>query len=598
MKLRSVASLGILLLCSAAFAQGVKPWQPPTGTTPTQKAKPLRIIDGVPDTGQFVPDSAVLARFDGRPFRAIDFCYRWYAAYAPDRPNRDSAGRYMFLDNMMNKEVLASLARQVNRPFTFEDRQQLRDVRQRWMANVVFARLVADSSRPTLEDAQHIYEQTKFELHLQRIVANDRAAVERARADVLAKRLSWQEAVKKYSTGRGDKGPDGDLGWMKRAALAPVVAWQVFDLADGQLSTLFQDLDGWQFVRVLGRRPVRVPVFSSLRKLFLGDAYQVKLADRMEQVRAEIRRRIGMSYDSTNIAWASDRFGDQRRAFLAENDARTIDLSGQLPDFQPADTSREMAHWQGGHLTLSGVLETLSAIAGPQRPHVETFDGLRGAIDAAVFEPYMAEMAHERGYDDDPLVTAEVARTEEQLRVQHLYSDSVEFKISITPQQRRKFFAEHKAEFRTLQNVTYAAIIRFSKAGVDSLAARLKAGESAVAILRADSLAGFTSGSIKSEREDDHEAFHQIIYEEMRPGDVQVVGPDKLGTYMAVQKLTHDRGRSLTYDEAAGVVDEALQNQDSERKLQRLLARYRPQHRVEMHPELLMRVDLRNPATQ
>jgi len=128
--------------------------------------------------------------------------------------------------------------------------------------------------------------------------------------------------------------------------------------------------------------------------------------------------------------------------------------------------------------------------------------------------------------------------------------------------------------------------------------ARLKAGEPAAAILRADSLAGFVLGSIKTEGERDGGDFHQLVFEELREGDIRVLGPDQQGDYIIFQKLVHDPGHQLPFEQVQAVVDESVQNLKADSLLKEFLARHRARHDVELHPERLMRIHLTDPSNE
>jgi hypothetical protein len=168
----------------------------------------------------------------------------------------------------------------------------------------------------------------------------------------------------------------------------------------------------------------------------------------------------------------------------------------------------------------------------------------------------------------------------------------VQAKLRVTPEDRKKYYDAHPQDYFTWQTVGYAAIVRHSKAGADSLAQRLKRGESAAGVLRADSLAGFVSGSLKTTREDDKESVWKVLAEEMKPGDVEVTGPDPQGDFLILQKLTHDHGHRLSLKEVEHLVDDDVQNLAAERLLKRLIERHRRGHKVVLHPELLMLISI------
>jgi hypothetical protein len=442
----------------------------------------------------------------------------------------------------------------------------------------------------TNDEVRHLYEQGRHRLHLQRIATSDPASAEQARADVVAKRLDWDEAARRYS-----KLSDGDMGWVRRDSLSPAAALEIFDLPDGGVSTVHRDGANWWFARVLARRPNFQPQLSQVAKILAQEVLSVKLARRTEQVRDVVRQRIGMSYDSTNIAWASALFAETERQVQGDDKTPVIDMSGIVPDFQPADTSRVLARWRDGRYSLGDFLAVYNATPVISREKVGSFPAFRGVLDRYVLEPYMAELAIERGFDRDPIVVAGMAKKEEQIRVEHLFGDSVEAKLWVSNEERRKYYEDHLPDFFGLQSVTYAVFGRTSKAGADSLVARLVAGEGAAAILRADSLAGLQLGSIKTEGERDGGEFHQLLYEELREGDIRVLGPNERGEYLIFQKLVHDPGHQLTFEEVETLVDESVQNLKAERMLQDFVARHRARHAVVLYPELLMRVRLVDP---
>lgn len=607
MTLRRVALPTLLVVwttfCLAAPAP--QPWKPvakppatpvPAAPTPPGRAAATEIVDSVPDTGQFLPDTAMLARIDDKVIRVRTFREFWFGSYAQSRPRPDSAGRCEFLDNMINKEVLAALARKVDKPFGFEDRAVMREFTQRTLSNIVFQRLVADSATIPEEEVRHAYEQRGVELHLQHILTSDRGAAEQARRDLLAGRLTWPAAVHRFSIARRDSGPDGDLGWRKWTAFDPAVALEIFDLKEGQLSSVFFDADGFHVARVAGRRAAPLPAYTLMRGVVLHDLQPLAISRRVEGLRERLRQQLGMVYDSTNIAWAASLFG-QTAAVQRDAEGNTVlDISGVLPEFADADTARLLASWRGGRYSLGDFLAAYKAIPVPQRQNVNTFESLRYTLDTYTLEPHFARLAVERGLDRDPLAVAYIDRRREQIQVEHLFADSVQARVWITPEERRHYYESRLREFYSFQNVTFAAILRHDKPGADSLRQALLQGAAPAAVLRADSLAGEVTGSIRTMREDEHGQYYKTLFEEMKPGEVRLSGPDKVGDYLVLQKLAHDPGRQLRYDEVQSIVDESLQNIKAEEALKQLIARHRSEHDIVTHPGLMMRVKLVDPS--
>jgi len=180
--------------------------------------------------------------------------------------------------------------------------------------------------------------------------------------------------------------------------------------------------------------------------------------------------------------------------------------------------------------------------------------------------------------------------------VEHMYQDSVFTKIWVSKDERKAYYQKNLPQFFTFATVRYAAITRPSKAGADSVEKALKAGMKAEALLAADSVAGRVSGSIQTRQQNEQGPYQKALFEEMRPGDTQVRGPDRNGDYAVLQVLSYDGGRQLSFEESEQMIDESLQNQKSEKALNELIARLQKRYDVAMRPEKLMLVKLVDPT--
>lgn len=580
-----------------AYAQVLspRPWTPPKGVAlPDTLKKGISYIGGVPDTGQFIPDSTTLARVDERIIRVSDFREGFFSSYIEYRPRPDSAGKAQFLGNMVNKEILGLAALQINRPLTFEDRSVMREHTQRVLSNIVFQRLVADSARPTEADLRHAHAQMGWELRVKRISFSDRDTAERVLAALRAKKVSWKDAQKR-STSRKD-GPEGDIGWVQRAVVDPIIGADLFDLEPGKISDVLHDAQGYHVAIVTERRRVKAPAFEASRVLLGNLVTPVKMTQRIETVRAQVRPRVHWQLDHPNIRWAAERIGETQ---LVRQDAfgQVLDLSGHLPHFPPEDTSRVLARWDGGQFTLGRFMTLYSELPLAARQNINNELAFEHQVETFAFEPFMAEIARERGLDRDPVAIQLIERKREELLVEHLFSDSVLAKVRVTDADREKYYKDNIGQFHSYQTARYAVIHRWTKAGSDSVVAALQAGTKAQEILRADSLRGDkVVGAIREVRDDKTDTYEKILFEEMRVGDVRRFGPYKDGDYEVLQLLAFDPGRQLELREVMGIVDESVRNIAAEKQLNALLARERPKRRIVVHPERLAFVRMADPT--
>ena len=583
---RPPAVLLALLVTASIVVEG-----PRAALAAPAAGSPPVTIGGVRNTGQFLPDTTVILRVGHRITRVGDFVDHYFSSFAQYRPAPDSLGRVDFLNTMITKEVMALVAAAARRPLSFEDRAVLRENRERVLADVAFQRLVMDSVRVGEDEVRRVFEQYKYEQRLRLIRCADRATAERARTALLAKRLAWKEVVRRHHRAASGEPADGELGWVARSAL-DAEAGALYDLRPGEISAVMPDANGFRLYQALERRPVDPPLYAFARGAILRQLRDERATAQAVRIQAQVARGLGIQHDSTNIAWAAPRFGSKPLMERSESGEMVLNLDRPLPEFGPADTARVLARYRDGRFTLGDFIHAYSEVSPVLRPAVSDVETFRDYVDLVILQPHLARLAEQRGLDRDSLALARLARREEQLRVEHLYQDSVESRVWIDPPERRKFYRENLAQFVTYARVRFAAIVRPTRAGAESLLVRLRAGEKAHNILQADSLAGVTSGSIQERMENEHGPYQKILFEELRPGQARVEGPDRAGLFLVLQSLQFDAGRQLSYEESEHYVDDALRASKSEALLQAFVARHRERYPIEVHPEWVMRVRL------
>jgi len=485
---------------------------------------------------------------------------------------------------------VGTVARRLNPSFGYEERLVMREHTQRALSNVLFKRAVLDSVEVSEDEIRTRYERLKTQYHLRHIMLADRALADRVRGDLVAGRVTWKDAVAKYSIARNDSGPDGDLGWVSQAVETDETP--AFAFAPGAFTPVIEDPAGFEIVQLLERRAVEPPAWEGFRSLIQAKLSQRQIQARALRLLAILRVQSGMQYDDANIQWASSLFPPERKN--DEND-RFIRIGTALPVIAPADTGKVLARWREGRLSLGAFLAAYSNLPPFHRPNVHAPEDFRNQVDAIALEPYKARMAVERGLDKDSLALALIEKKREQLMVERMYRDSIESKVTVSPSQRRKYYQDHIAQFMTDPSVRYALLVRPDSASVRALAARLRNGEHAEDIQRADSLSGVPS-KLRVESLNGQSVFHALLFDELKPGQLDIRGPDKKGQYAVIQSLAYDGGRQRSFAESEQFADESVRSQVAEKLFKQLIARHRRQFRIESHPELVMRVRLVDPA--
>jgi hypothetical protein len=565
----------------AATPAGAQAWKPPGGASPAPTVAPL-------------PDTTALARFQGAPIRAGEVVARYYDALPTERPEADSSGRAQWLHTIVDQRVMGAVAREVNRPFGFEDRATLRDYEQRILSNEVFQRCVIDSVVEDTMAAHALYDQMSTERHLHWMLCADHATAVSVRKALVAKTMTWSQAYAQFHRGIKRK-DEGDLDWVDRLANTDLLPPPVYHLKAGEVSDVWSDIGGWNLVECAEVREVPRAAFKISRARLETVARQQQINIRSERLLSELRLRAHMSYDTLNLVWVAQRF---EVADLEAGPRRTIRLTHRVPSFAPEDTGKVLARTDGGALSINGFLHAYSELPPVARPRVDTPERLRRQIDATVLEPQRASLARARGFDKDPAVLAQLQKRQEALRVEHLFADSVESHVQVTQDMRRKFYQQNMAQFMTYPRVRYAVFVANRKTEADSLAARLRGGDKAEDILRQDSLAHRPKrGSVRWMGQNEEGAsLYGLLINELRPGQVVVQGPDDDRQYPVIQSIEFDPGRQLSFEEAQDMADASVQNIEGERLLRQFVDRHRKRYRIEEHPDLVMRVSWRDPT--
>ena len=600
-----IALAACLVLPVLALAQpphrpaegGVKPVDPNKPVPGKFTSPKLRgWINDVPDTGQFLPDSVWLLRVGPRVHTVGDYVQKWFTSYPEFRPSPDSAGRVQFLNSILHKDVLGMTALALNRPQGFEDRLALRETRQRALANAVYQRFVRDSIAVTDAEVRTQWESYKWMQHFRHILLADRVTADRVRRELISGQITWAAAVKKYTISTNDKGPGGELGWVTRDKLDPSVAYWIYGLKPGETSQPVQDNEGWHIVQSVERKPMEPPSYEAMARLLRGQVFAVKSGLLMERLLALLRVQNQLVYDTANVTFASSRFRETVK-YTQQPMASSMEIDGSVPEFAPADTSRILARWKnGGRYSLGDLIHAYTDIPPLLRPALNRPEAVFGYVETTVLEPSIAEYGAQKGLEKDPLVTAPMQEKLEELMVEHMYQDSVFTKIWVSKDERKAYYQKNLPLFFTYPTVRFAAITRPSKAGADSVEKALKAGMKAEALLAADSAAGRVSGSVQTRQQNEQGPYQKALFEEMRPGDLQVRGPDKNGDYVVIQVISYDGGRQLSFEESEQMIDESLQNQKSEKALNDMIGRLEKRYDVAMRPELVMLVKLVDPS--
>jgi hypothetical protein len=345
------------------------------------------------------------------------------------------------------------------------------------------------------------------------------------------------------------------------------------------------------------QRPSEPPFFATQPYRLRAEITKARQVVLVERIQSRMSKEIGLTFDEPNILWASS-FFEAGSAIAPDSTGVTHVRPLKVPTFAPEDTGRVLARWREGSLSLARLLAAYSEENFLLRGSLHSPDDFRLKVRSVVLKPYLTEHARQLGLERDPLTLAEVAKKREELMVEHVYHDSIDSHISVTERDLHRFYDQHVAHYLTYPVMHYAAIRTPTKRQADSLAALIRGGALPQDIMRADSLrTGQRVGRFMTmtQEVDEGREYYELLMEQLKPGQV-TVQPFQKGGWCVLQSVAFDPGHQLSFAEARSVVEESVQNEAAEELLKRFLARHRQMLRVEAHPELVMRIDFRDPS--
>ena len=522
---------------------------------------------------EFLPDTFVILKVGERQVTVREYLHDWFNTWPEDRPKIDSTGRVQFLNTLTNRQLMAVMAKRANPTLSFEQRNTLRAYRNHLLSYVLRLRLVDDSVWVTPEEVKKIRDAARNEYRFQYVIFAEHDMAASARRDLIAKK-PLDQVRRSYVTVAQDW---DENKWVSTHTLHPQHTAQLALLEVGETSPPFATIGGVALVRMLGRRPAKQ--IASNSQVVQNYLYSMRTEDRTEQVMTQLREHEGVVYEMANVRWLSEQF--QR--------------SGR-PRIPVADTGRVLAKGPNLRFSVRSFTNDYFHRAAILRPDVSTPDMLRRAVDDLILESAKVALAEARGLDKDPVYLQLMEQRREGMLIDAFYRDSIAAKVLTKPADRRKYYEKNTAKYLTYATAHFVVLRGPTITEASLLAQRIRAGEKAEDILNEVTAGGKRIGRVGELKENEEDPYRPVLFEELKPGELKLFGPDENGEFFVLQLTAFDPGRQLSYEEAEAYVDETLRVQQADQVLERYLEREKKGVVIVSRADLVMRIHLKDPT--
>lgn len=235
------------------------------------------------------------------------------------------------LDEKIDQRLLALEALKQALDQDDEVRRRLNEARERILSNSVIEKHLAD----------RVNEQTLRRMYDEQAVLADRGAERRVRQIVMPTEVEILDIIKRLEDGEifaviaatdsidaDTKADGGDMGFVSRDMLNPIIGRQVFSMEIGTISGPIQTAAGWHVVKVEDRRRPTQPQFEVMRDEILNFMTYDEMQKLVRTLRTNGEVKFLYGKGSVNQA-ASDTTLSKMQADSSDNDGTSEEDTDQ-----------------------------------------------------------------------------------------------------------------------------------------------------------------------------------------------------------------------------------------------------------------------------
>jgi parvulin-like peptidyl-prolyl isomerase len=410
-------------------------------------------------------DDLVLARVGGEPVTASQIEAEFTSRHAGHAKFMGGPAEIReFLDKVIDQRLLVQEAYRLELDQVPAVRTRVDAYAENRAVQELIEREIKAKAKPTEAAIRAAWETHTTTLYqVLQIVVPSREEAEEV-ALLLAGGGEFTDLARERSTARTRLrgGMIPSVGW---GTMSPEWERLVFALEDGQTSAPFESADGWEIVRLVGRRTVDKPGFEKARGRIATILEQRALAERRAAFSEELWTKYGARL-SVGVE-----FAPAPLSALAKSAPGTV-----------------LATWRGGALDLATFatgLDLDSLAAQPERAGRAEIDRL---VRLTVNDALARLEVSARDLTSVPEVARDTRRYEESLIEQVLYADHVLKGVEIGEAEIRAGYDAHPEELQAPERRRTSQIVVGTRAEAERLSARLVAGEEFAQLAREASL--------------------------------------------------------------------------------------------------------------
>lgn len=486
------------------------------------------------------------------------------------------------IQDLINKELMEQEGLRLMPELDENQKRRLRRFAEGQLLGLLNTNEVIKKAVVSDADLRAVYDRHDREVFGRHILVSDEAQIREIEKD-LAAGGDWNGLALSKSLDWDSGKNGGAIGWVKPLQMVEPFEAALFSLKPGEQSAAFQTRFGWHIVRCDSVRTVSRPEFSAVEAVIRSGLTQQRGMSRQEAFMKEVMDEARPENVAETLALLDKKYVFEVPAEQAADPMAKLNAHRETPTFTAEELKLTVVKFADRPaLTVKDYNEALTWMPPGVWPSGGGVDEIEESLKQILRTRLLMERAKKLGLDTSPEYVNLIKKKENEIRVNSLYYNEIQGKVSLTDADLRSYFEAHRSDFQIRERASLARMETADSTTAARAAVAWRSGKSRdqveAMVKAADPAARTTAETMDpqfmSPRGSEPDLDEGVYAEATQIGDI--VGPvwvpsQKGGRWVVAKVVDRQPERAMTYDEAAEYVKTSARTAGAEEGLRRML---------------------------
>ncbi|HEX6791850.1 MAG TPA: peptidyl-prolyl cis-trans isomerase [Candidatus Krumholzibacteria bacterium] len=501
------------------------------------------------------------------------------------------AGKKEFLMTMVNRDLMAVKADELGYDKDPSLAQGMEAFR-RMTTQVAFLRKAVGEIKVTDADVKRYYDLQGTSVSFKRILCDRQEQADEA-YQALKDGQDFTSAITQYS--KAEDAKDGGIVMSAPfGALLPTLEDAVFSLPVGGYTEPIFTPQGWVIIQVIKVDKVKKQTanFDDVKDRIRTQIYNQRESMAIDKYTEELREKYGVTWNYDTMEIVYNALPPDRSMDAAPSRDQEV---YPLLYFEADDLDKPIVSYPGRTITIKDFSDLYDRASFYNRPRRDMrLGGLRSFLTMNVMNEISTDAVAKSGIENDPEVKKLLDTKRDELMVNLMYEDLINKKAVVTFDRMQRYYEDNKEGMRQPERRNFGVVVCSDAQTAEKAQAELVEGRSVAAVASVYSTDGETlqkhgqTGLIMRGQNPDVDA---VGFAMTQVGQVSTPFQASNG-WMVLKLVELQPERLFSFDEAKGQIEAGLREQDNDKRLKELLAKWMDEYKVVLHEDNLKKVKL------